>query len=193
MPQTRLPFQYQGSSRDNFTSCAGLPLFLEMARVCGLSKAFEEEMQIKAQGWSDSQIIQSLLLLNMAGGTSVEDIAKLELDRGLNRLLIEMATHGMRRQDRRLYQRRFRKGQGRAFPSPSAIRRYLEAFHAQGEEIKRVKGTAFIPEKTEALSRLVQSNQSMIDFAQAHQPCETATLDMDATLAETTKRNALYC
>ena len=53
MAQSPLSFQYQGSSQDNFTAFAGLPLFLEMAQACGLTQAVEQ-MQLKEQGWMDS-------------------------------------------------------------------------------------------------------------------------------------------
>ncbi len=36
-------------------------------------------------------------------------------------------------------------------------------------------------------------NQSLLDFLQTHQPTTTATLDMDATLIETHKRDAMFC
>ena len=82
MTQTGLHFQYQGSDQDNFTALAGLPLFLEMAEACGLGQA-AEKLRLKSQGWTDSSIIMSLLLLNIAGGDCVEDINRLEADKGI--------------------------------------------------------------------------------------------------------------
>ena len=37
MTQALLSFQYQETTNGNFTSFAGLPLFLELANVCGLT------------------------------------------------------------------------------------------------------------------------------------------------------------
>lgn len=148
MTQPLLSFQYEGSTQGNFTSLAGLPLFLEMAQACGLSQAIQKEMRFKTQGWMDSQIILSLLLLNIAGGDCVEDINRLESDEGLKTLLLEQSCKGMRRKLRRIYLRRFRKIKSRALPSPSSIRRYLEAFHNKAEEDNRANGTAFIPKPT---------------------------------------------
>jgi hypothetical protein len=193
MTQPLLSFQYQGSAQDNFTAFAGLPLFLEMAQACGLPQIVEEQMQLKIQGWMDSQIILSLLLLNIAGGDCVEDINRLESDKGLKMLLLQQECKGMARKLRRAYLRRFRKIKSRALPSPSSIRRYLEEFHNKEEEARRVTGTAFIPQANKALIALSQINQTMIDFVQKHQPCHTATLDQDATLAQTNKSSALFC
>lgn len=192
MAQSPLSFQYQGSSQDNFTAFAGLPLFLEMAQACGLTQAVEQ-MQLKEQGWMDSQIIHSLLLLNIAGGDCVEDINHLEADKGLNKLLLMQEGKGMPRKIRRAYLKRFRRSKNRALPSPSSIRRYLETFHNKEEEGKRVAGTAFIPQANKALTDLACLNQTLVDFAQKRQPCDTATLDQDATLAQTNKASALFC
>jgi hypothetical protein len=188
-----LSFQYQGSTQGNFTSFAGLPLFLEMAQACGLEASIKEQMQLKTRGWTDSQMILSLLVLNIAGGDCVEDINRLEADEGLKTLLLEQECKGMDCKTRCTYRKRFRKLKSRALPSPSAIRRYLEEFHDKAEEDRRGSGEAFIPQANEAFNALNQINKTMVDFAQTHQPCRTATLDQDATLAETNKRTALYC
>jgi len=193
MAQRFLSFQYEASTQGNFTSFAGLPLFLEMAQACGLMTMIQEQMKLKAQGWMDSQIILSLLLLNIAGGDCVEDINRLESDEGLKTLLLEQECKGMARKLRRAYQKRFRKIKSRALLSPSSIRRYLEEFHNEEEEGNRVIATAFIPQANEALKALSLINQTMVNFAQKHQACPIATLDQDATLAATNKRTALYC
>jgi hypothetical protein len=56
-----------------------------------------------------------------------------------------------------------------------------------------VVGTAFIPEETEEPRGLWRVNQALLGFSQKHQPATSATLDMDATLIETHKRDALFC
>lgn len=186
------PFKYQGTSSGNFTALAGLPLFLEMANISGLADTIAEDLQLKMQGWSDSQVVSSLVLLNIAGGECVEDIDKLESDQGLAKLLFELQCKGMSRQAKRAFERRFRKENKRAMPSASAIRRYLEFFHNAEEEKKRVEGTAFIPAANKALQTLSGLNQILINYAQLQNTSEVATLDQDATLVATNKRNALY-
>ena len=46
---------------------------------------------------------------------------------------------------------------------------------------------------TEELRGLWRANQALLGFMQTHQPSPSATLDMDATLIETHKRDALPC
>ena len=58
---------------------------------------------------------------------------------------------------------------------------------------RRSAGTAFIPAVTEELRGLWRVNQALLEFLQKHRPTTTATLDMDATLIETHKRDALFC
>ena len=52
------------------------------------------------QGWTDSQMVTSLILLNLAGGESVEDLRVLEKDEGLGRVLSRAETQGMRQRER---------------------------------------------------------------------------------------------
>jgi hypothetical protein len=194
MTQGRLPFQYlTGHFVNGLTSFSGLPLYMEMAGIAGLWTKISKTLQTKIQGWTDLQIIMSLILLNLAGGDCVDDIDRLEADQGLSTLLLKIETHGMRRKARREYERRWRKKKQRAFPSPTVIRRYLEKFHHSEQETLRVKGGAFIPERNELLQRLCEVNSTLISFAQQKNNCDTATLDQDATLSSTNKKSALYC
>lgn len=172
MPQKFLSFQYQGDSRNNFTAYAGLPLFLEMSKLCGLTDAIKQCLSLKKQGWLDVQTIQSLILLNLAGGDCVEDIDKLELDQGLRKLLLAQECKGMGSKERRTYLKRFRKPQTRSFPSASAILRYLSKFHHAKEESQRREGTAFIPQANNSLKSLLQINKTMLNYIQHHCPCE---------------------
>jgi hypothetical protein len=79
----------------------------------------------------------SLVLLNLAGGESVEDINKLEGDEGFCRILRKVEEQGLTRKERREEKRRWRKGRTRTLPSASALFRYLESFHDAGQEKQR--------------------------------------------------------
>jgi hypothetical protein len=194
MAQGLLPFQYNvENSESGLTSFAGLPLYIELAMTTGLCQKIKQALQIKSRGWTDLQIIMSLILLNLVGGDCVDDIERLELDEGMRTLLLKIETHGMRRKERREYERRWRKSKQRAFPSASAIRRYLEQFHHVAEERLREAGKAFIPAPNNQLACLIGVNSRLIEFAQERNPVKIATLDQDATLCETSKYNALYC
>ena len=188
-----LPFEFQQDHPESkLTSFSGLPLYLEMALASGLDKKIQETLVTKAQGWRDVQIIISLICLNLAGGTSVDDIDRMEKDPGFRALLLKIETHGMRRKERREYERRWRKQKQRALPSSSVIRRYLAQFHHADEEAHREPGKAFIPANNVLLNQLVSLNQVFINFAQEKNPSKVATLDQDATLCETYKATALY-
>jgi len=197
MTQGVLPFQYEVStSACGMTALAGLPAYLDLAAVAGLTGAIRRHLQVAAerqQGWTDEQVVMSLVLLNLAGGDCVNDLRVLEGEEGFARVLRRVELHGRKRKERRALERRWRKERRRAVPSPSAVFRYLGAFHDPEEEAKRVQGKAFIPAPTEALKALYRVNQELIAFKQARAPQKTATVDMDATLIETYKRLALFC
>ena len=135
----------------------------------------------------------SLILLNLAGGDCVEDLNRLENDEGLCRILKKAQKHGMSRQQRRAILRRWRKGQQRTVPSPSAVFRYLSEFHDTEQEELREAGKAFIPDSNIHIRGFQKVNNDFLSFVQKQNPQSTATLDMDATLVETNKSEALYC
>jgi DDE family transposase len=197
MTQGVLPFQYEVSGAAcGMTALAGLPAYLDLAAVSGLTAAIRRHLKVGAerqQGWTDEQVVMSLVLLNLAGGDCVDDLKVLEGDEGFARVLRQVELHGRKRKERRALERRWRKERRRAVPSPSAVFRYLEKFHAPEEEAKRVEGKAFIPASTEVLKALYRVNRELVAFKQAKTPQKVATLDMDATLIETYKRLALFC
>ena len=193
MTQSALPFQYQGEKNDSgLTGFAGLPLYMDLARQSGLFEYINQTLKIKRRGWSDAEMILSLILLNLAGGDCISDMERLEQDAGLRTLLMNFATHGMKRKERRAFEKRWRKEKTRGLPSNAAIHRYLPEFHAAEEEEKRIEGTAFIPQPNANLSALIGLNQPLIACIQKQLPSTVATLDQDATLTSTYKRKALY-
>ena len=204
MPQGVLPFQYAAErSSTGMTAMAGAGVYLDMVAAAGLWESVRRHVGIKgmSQGWTDIQMITSLVLLNVAGGESVSDLNVLEGDEGLGPLLRRMETHGMRRCEREAMEQRWRVGRQRSVPSASAVFRYLDEFHDAGEEAKRESGRAFIPAATEGLRGLNRVNADMVAFVQRHIRQSCATLDpvsstgqaMDATLVETHKQQAQYC
>ncbi len=193
MPQGVLPYKYEEEkSASGLTSFAGLPVYLDLASVLALGDHIRAHMHVKVQGWTDEQIITSLVLLNLAGGDSVDDVRILAKDEGFSRVLGRVETKGLTRQRRRAQERRWKREHHRSVPSPSAIFRFLAAFHSPGEEKKRTKGTAFIPAPNEHVQGLMKVNRDLVASIQKHRPKTEATLDTDATLAETQKEDALF-
>jgi len=192
-----LPFRYEAEgSKAGITALAGLPVYLDLAAAIGMSKSIRKHVRVRmegGQGWTDSQVVLALVLLNLAGGDHVEDLNLLEADEGFGRVLRRVEHGGLMRKVRRCLERRWRKERRRTMPSPSAVFRYLAAFHDEGQERLRVPGKAFIPAPNEALRGLGAVNGEMAAFLQRHHPVETATLDADATVIGTTKAEALWC
>ncbi len=193
MPQGVLPYKYEEEKMNaGMTSLAGLPVYLDLASVLGLGDHIGTHMHVKVRGWTDEQILTSLVLLNLAGGDSVDDIRILDKDEGFCKVLGRVETKGLSRQQRRAQERRWTKGHHRSVPSPSAVFRYLAAFHDPKEEKKREKGKAFIPAPNEHMQGLSRVNRDLVASIQRHRPKAEATLDADATLAETQKEDALF-
>ena len=191
-----LAFKYElEKSEAGLTALAGLPLYLDLAAVMGLSKSMEKHLQVRTgqQGWTDVQIVMALVLLNLAGGEHVEDLRRLEEDEGFCRVLRKVEMAGLKRKVRRALERRWRKERRRTLPSPSAVFRYLAAFHDPQQEQRRQAGKALIPAPNAPLQGLEKVNQDLVGWVQQKNPEPIATLDMDATLVETQKAEAFYC
>jgi hypothetical protein len=191
-----LPFRYEAElTASGMTALAGLPAYVELAMVSGLTKSIRRHLQVcreKKQGWTDAQIVMPLVLLNIAGGDCVDDLRILEGDEGFVRVLRRVEMHGLPRRVRREQERRWRKERKRALPSPSVVFRYLSMFDNQTEEAKRTAGHAFIPAPNEHLRALGRVNQDFLQFAQQKSPQREATLDQDTSLIATYKAGALY-
>jgi Transposase DDE domain group 1 len=96
------------------------------------------------------------------------------------------------RSERRSLKARWRRERQRAVPSASSLLDWLQRFHDPATPTA-VAGGAFILPVTQKLQGLWQVNQALLGFVQMHRPLTIATLDMDATLIETHKRDALPC
>jgi hypothetical protein len=165
-----LPIKIKIDSKpDGLTSYAGIPLFVETARVLGLPQLLERVFPDAA--WRDyprGTLAFCILIAIAAGAKSVEDVAFLRTDRGLICLL-----------------------QMKAWPSATVIHRFLKKFHVlktwQGGE----RGTAIVPDESRPLKVLDAINQALIKALSDRQEYSYATVDLDATIVESCKREAL--
>ena len=92
MGQGALPFQYvQEKGWAGVTGHCGLAVYLDLWQVAGLNESVARHLGANQgrQGWTNAQMVTSLVLLNLAGGECVEDLRLLEKDEGLGRPVVE--------------------------------------------------------------------------------------------------------
>jgi hypothetical protein len=196
MAQGLLPFQYEIEEESSgMTARAGLATYVEFCHTIGLRRLIANYLNVHGdtQGWTDEQLVSALLWLNICGGECVDDIRILESDDGLCRFMMEIEDYGRTSSERRALKRRWRKKRTRALPCPTSLLDYLRLFHDEEQEQLREPHKAFIPAPTEALKGLVRLIAGFIAVVQRWSPQSTATLDMDATLSQTWKKESLYC
>jgi hypothetical protein len=121
----------------------------------------------------------------------VDEVVQLQRDNALMKLLHRFLTRHLRGADKKAYTQARRSG---VLPSPSSLRRYLAEFHdpAQEDEREKADEKAFIPKPNQALEALSQLNAMLVDYTLRCLQPRAVTLDMDATLAESHKREALF-
>lgn len=190
-----LSYRIEGEpTRTDLTGLAGLAPHMDLACASGLLESIRRNMNACGeQGWTDAQVVMSLILLNLAGGDCVDDLDQLESDAGLGKLVRWCENHGLSRGIRREMTKRWRKGRSRSVVSPSAARRFLAVFHDERQEKLRKPGTALIPKANANLLGLRKTNAEFVGWVQRVSRQVFATLDLDATLVETSKSDALYC
>ena len=194
MGQGILPFEYvRGARRGGGTALGGLPLFVELACASRLWSSVKEHVVVcsEEQGWTDEQMVMALVMLNLAGGDCVDDIRVLEHDEGFCRAWRMAEQRHLGPGEHSSSDARFRRGRVRTLPAPTSILRFLNAFHDADQERLRVAGHAFIPAPDQALKGLAAVNAGLVAYAQSISAERVATLDMDATLIETYKKDAL--
>jgi hypothetical protein len=155
------------------TSRAGLPLVLETMRALGLPRVIREHVHIRARqsGYTEGEKLEALVVLLAAGGDCLDDIAVLQADGGLGRLL------------------------ERQLPSADTLRHFLYAFHddqliATAQAQRPAGQVAYIPAEHVALQGLARVNTALVHQVAAQGKNTSATLDHDATLQESHKREA---
>ncbi len=157
------------------TALGGLPLLAQAFRSLGVGGSVKEHVGIRQRerGYDEPSMVESFVLLNGAGGECLEDFEQLRQDA----VLAELIGHG--------------------FPSPEAARQFLYAFHDE-EKIKEAQlrrkpeQIAYIPEEGAALAGLGQVNRELVQRLGMRCPEQRiATVDQDATIIESRKREAL--
>ena len=157
------------------TGLGGLPLLVQAFRSLGVGGSVKEHVRIRRRdrGYDEPTLVESFVLLNGAGGECLEDFEQLRKDAGLAELI------------------------GHEFPSPEAARQFLYAFHDERkiEEAQRRRWPeeiAYIPEESAELAGLGLVNRAIVQrLGRRCADQRIATVDQDATIIESRKREAL--
>jgi hypothetical protein len=175
---TELPMLFEidpEPARELLTGLGGLPLVARTFRSLGLPESVLRHVRVKERerGYDEATMVESFVLLNAAGGECVDDFGRLREDAALAELI------------------------GHAIPSPAVGLKFLYEFHdkekiQEAKERRDPEEVAYIPEENEALQGLGRVNRDLI--AELGRRCaaqKIATVDMDATIIESRKREAL--
>jgi len=155
---------------EGVTAYGGLPMVVETWYGLGLHKACERHVKLRERqkGLSDAQWAEVVTMLLMAGGRSVEDVESLKADTGLSRLwpIIQQA-------------------------SPRSMLNYLHRFHDPEQPGSR-QGKARIGKESKGLRGLGKVNRELIRHVQRQSPEQQATIDIDASIHQSHKKEALW-
>lgn len=193
-----LPYAYEQEGKSSgMTALGGLPLYLDLASVLRVGDSVQQHLPVResGQGFTAVEMVLTLVMLHLAGGDCVADLERLAKDDGfvnlMNHLELTMTPKPLRHIVRRR-QRREQKTRRRAtLPSPTTTFRFLDLFHDAAEQSKVAPGSAYIQTPNQHLRGLSKVVADLV--AQAANICglNEATIDADATLIETQKKQAL--
>ena len=156
------------------TALGGVPLLVRAIRSLDVPGSVQRHLRVKQRerGFDEATYIERFLVLNAVGGDCLEDFEPLREDAGL----AEMLGHEM--------------------PSAVAARKFLYQFHdeAKIEQAQRELPSgrvSYIPGESAPLRGLEPVNEDVIQELGRRCPEQKiATLDLDATLIESWKREA---
>jgi hypothetical protein len=172
--QGLLPYTIEVVDDDaTLTGHAGLPLVLETMRALGVSEVLDGALGIRQRnnGATDAQKAEALVLLMAAGGESVDDIEVLRADKGLLRLCGPL-------------------------PSADVLLTFLHAFHDerlidQAQQERKGGQVAYVPKESAPLAGLSRAFGTLVHGLAERTKVTRATLDHDATIQESRKKQAL--
>jgi len=171
-----LPFEYdfEQPAAEVLTAYAGIPLLVRAARSFDVPGSVQRNLHLqqRQRGFDEATYVESFLVLNALGGDCLEDFDRLREDAGLAEML------------------------GHELPSPEVARKFLYAFHEE-ERIQQAQAellvgqVSYIPSESAPLRGLAQVNQDLVQaVARRSAEQKIATVDLDATVIESWKREA---
>jgi hypothetical protein len=164
-----LPFVFEAAAQPmDLTARAGLTLVSEAMLALGLEELVGTRLEVRRRrrGFTAFDKLHALVLVQAAGGECIEDARVLAGDAGFLRLI------------------------NRPWPSPDALHEFLLAFHDESQMRNRPSEGAWIPEENGALQALGQVHREVVHRIVGPTTARRATLDLDATVIESHKREA---
>lgn len=159
---------------DTVTARTGLTLVPETLAAFGMGEVIRRELKVRQRdrGFTEVAMVEDFATMLAGGGECVADMAVLNTDGGLCRLL------------------------DRTFPSASAAFDFLYAFHDDklidaAKAKRKPDQVAYIPEENAALQGLGRVNTEFVRRVAKPLDIKQATLDHDATIQECHKQEAL--
>ena len=176
--QNKTPFRIDSRPLDEMASAhAGLLAVSRVIRSLNLPGLVSANLHLKSRqrGFAEGQFVESILLLQLAGGDCPEDVSIFRDDDCLER------------------------GLGYALPKATAVREFLGRFHdaaIASSRPARETQKSFILPSSGAVSGLQNVQAGMVRqvakrYEQAGERLKIATIDMDATIIESHKQSAL--
>jgi Transposase DDE domain group 1 len=160
---------------ERLTAWGGAALLIQAIRSFDVPDSTKRHVHIKQRqrGYSESEYVESLLVLHALGGDCVDDLERMREDAGLSELL------------------------GYEVPSPEAARKFLNQFHEEAliskaqQQALALGQASWIPGETAALTGLADVNGDVIStIGQRCAGQKIATVDLDSTIIESWKREA---
>lgn len=167
--KARLPFELDDQTDESLiTAHAGVPLLVELFRASGAAAVMDRQASVKRRrrGLPASEMAEGLFALWAAGGERCEDLDRLREDEALAALL------------------------GHEIPAAQTARDFLTGFHTDDLPLWQAGEKAQVPSESAELAGLAAVRDAVVGYQQARRPEPTATLDVDATILESTKRAA---
>ena len=164
-------------------------LWLELLRRNGALRDLPAQVA-GSQGWTDGQMLLAMLLLNVVEYERISDVDALEEDGSLCRRVRDYEPEILGR-PAVVLSVRFRGGRGRNFPSANAVHDWLRRFQNEAAGAPRERGVARVPEPAAALQLIEEVGGRLANCLIRMPGLEELTLDLDATVRASGKREAL--
>jgi hypothetical protein len=161
--------EFAGGLSEQVTPHAGVALLVEVMRRSGTTAVAERCLPAKQnpKGLTRGQMVEAVVIHAALGGECMDDMGIFRKDAGLSAIL------------------------GYQMPAPSTLRSWLEQFHDEAAVSARPLQGSFIPAESSGLSGLrATMNQTVRSYVAAVTPGRLVTLDVDAHLVESSKREA---